>query len=1093
MGKWCHALGALVLLAGLVVGLPVLLVEVAGWPFPAEVPDWGHIWQMLQQGDIPSEPVVKTLAVILWALWVAIVWSFAWELATTLTTTSRGDRPVRAAAPFVPPAVSLGVGRLVAAILAVGVVTSSVMASSSLAAPLPTPVLVTDAPSLHVPRPDAATVAAPPRAAAVRRWVAGPTDTVWDVASTALGDATRVEEIVAMNAGVRPARVLRAGQVLELPADAIVPADRRPAQESPASSEALPATTVVVQPGDTLWDHASGRLRLAGADADPSSVAAYVDAVVAANPHVIDDADIIVAGDVLSMPAVLEDPPAASTTTASSYRVRTDDTLWDILHAHYGAVDADLVWRIAEHNGLADPDAIDVDQLLVLPDLEPTPAAPPAPAPETTPPPAPERPAPDAPAPPPPAITPTSITPTMPTTPSTSTAPSAPSAPTAPTAAATISPASATSEPTESAAATDSTEPAPADPIDPTAADVESPSSPSPIGFGEAALLSAGVLALLASRRRARLRAARPRARLPEPRPAQVATERALRAVDATERLLRVDVAIRAAAASLIDGPAQIALVRSGVDGAVELTLTAEAALPAPWASDQGRWVLPGSTPIELLADAARTVGAPCVAFTQLGVDDHGRDVFADLEALGALAVVADDLDEVEAVIRGLAATLATSALAEMVNLVGVGLDERAFLDHRCAHMAATVDEAVAAATMLVGTTADARQSTFVLRARHTGGEAWEPAIILTGVDVASQVREEHVRSAARRRGGVAMVVGGDVPAAPWTLRADGEHWRLEPLGITLTPVTLTVAELVEVREMLRFAEQPLLAEESVPEDVAVRSSDHDDDVTANCPVRFEDTPWSLLVRLLGPVDVVDRCGVPVRFERSKTLELIAWLSLHRGRSTRAAARTALWELDVRDTTFANVVSEARRAMARQVEPPEHEEWVGRTLTEELPLHELVVSDADLVRARLEHARLQPPELAIETLRPAVELIRDVPLAGTGYLWPDAEGTTSQLVLLATSAATELAGHYLSTGDVDGVFWATGRGLQVLPGHEALIALRMRAHAGAGDLAGVRTEWESYERVLHADPWGDCEPAPKLVLLRRELLSPAAS
>ena len=249
------------------------------------------------------------------------------------------------------------------------------------------------------------------------------------------------------------------------------------------------------------------------------------------------------------------------------------------------------------------------------------------------------------------------------------------------------------------------------------------------------------------------------------------------------------------------------------------------------------------------------------------------------------------------------------------------------------------------------------------------------------------------------------------------------------------------------------------------------------------------DPPWSLLVRLLGSVEVVDRDGRQASFERSKTLELIAWLTLHRERSTRAGARTALWELDVRDATFANVVSEARRAMARLVEPPAGEEWLGRTLTDVLPLHVGVVSDADLVRNRLERARLQPPELAIETLRPAVELIRDLPFAGTGYLWPDAEGITSNLVLLATSAATELAGHYLSIGDVEGVFWATGHGLTVLPGHEELIALRMRAHHRAGDLSGVRLEWESYERVLNADPWSDGEPAPKLVLLRRQLLS----
>ena len=174
--------------------------------------------------------------------------------------------------------------------------------------------------------------------------------------------------------------------------------------------------------------------------------------------------------------------------------------------------------------------------------------------------------------------------------------------------------------------------------------------------------------------------------------------------------------------------------------------------------------------------------------------------------------------------------------------------------------------------------------------------------------------------------------------------------------------------------------------------------------------------------------------------------------------------------------------------MARLQAPPDGEEWLGRTLTDVLPLHRLVISDVDVVRRRLDVARLQPPEQAIDTLRPAVELICDIPFACTGYLWPDAEGITSNLVLLATSVATELAAHFLSMGDIDGVFWATGQGLKVLPGHEELIALRMRAHARAGDLSGVRQEWESYERVLDADPWGDGEPAPKLLVLRRQLL-----
>ena len=177
--------------------------------------------------------------------------------------------------------------------------------------------------------------------------------------------------------------------------------------------------------------------------------------------------------------------------------------------------------------------------------------------------------------------------------------------------------------------------------------------------------------------------------------------------------------------------------------------------------------------------------------------------------------------------------------------------------------------------------------------------------------------------------------------------------------------------------------------------------------------------------------------------------------------------------------------------MARLVVPPVGQEWIGRTMNEDLPLHDMVVSDVDLLADRVAAARGLDARAAIAVLRPGVALVNGMAFEGTSYLWPDAEGITSALVLLATSAARDLAGHYLTIGDVDGVFWATGQGLKVLAGHEELIALRMRAHAFRGDLAGVRSEWDSYERAISADSWSDAEPSPKLVDLRRELLAPS--
>lgn len=658
--------------------------------------------------------------------------------------------------------------------------------------------------------------------------------------------------------------------------------------------------------------------------------------------------------------------------------------------------------------------------------------------------------------------------------------------------------------PSTTATTTTTTIPPPVDPVaDPTtnAPTPEAPEAPSPIRLEHAALLAAGVLALVGVRRRRRLRAAMPRHRVPEPRENVALTERTLRTIDAGERVLRADVACRAAARSLIGTGSQIGWVEISPDGDLDLRLAAPALLPPPWTGEGRSWQLGAEVPIELLGDDARQVGQPCVALVQLGVTATGNELLVDLEACGVLAVAARS-DQADEVVTAIAAALASSLFAEVAHLVAVSLPEAALLNHRSAHRTSTADAAIELACTLVGTTAVNERSSFELRSLRTGGEVWEPAVVLLGsVDDGAAVCSAGVLPAAGH--GVAVVVAdehGRVPTAPARLVARADGWNLEAFGssIELVPVGVSASDLEQINELLVDADRALEPMEAVEEiQWADGTSEAGADVenvvveSVTTPA-FEPRPHEIVVGLIGAVEVHARTGKAGSFERSKTVELIAWLTTHRDRATRSGARTALWDLDVRDATFANVVSEARRALARLVAPPEGEEWVARTLTEQLPVHDLVVTDADLVEERLAHARVQPPTQAIDTLRPAVELVRDMPFAGTSYLWPDAEGITSNLVLLAITATAEFAAHALSLGDTDGVFWATGKGLRVLPGHEELIALRMQAHARAGDLAGVRQEWESYERVLVADAWSDGEPAPKLLALRRELLNPTS-
>jgi hypothetical protein len=611
-------------------------------------------------------------------------------------------------------------------------------------------------------------------------------------------------------------------------------------------------------------------------------------------------------------------------------------------------------------------------------------------------------------------------------------------------------------------------------------------------GLGAAVLVAIGATRVLDARRRRRLRAASVGARLAPPDPTNAHAEMTLRAHSDDERMARLDLALRAAAPDLAAQGARVVAAVLGDDGGVLLHLHG-AATPSDvrWRVriDDGAWVLPAAVPLEALGVEAGPTPQPSPALVCLGVLPEGR-LFVDLESIGVLAIDAPE-QLADDVVRHVTASLAVSPFADDVRLVTVGLDNEAGLGSDRAEVADSLVAARELAAAIIGSTSEASRgsSTFALRAGGQG-ETWEPVIVLAG---SAAVTGDGAGSAAglvdlagRGGHGVGVVVAAPADGVEWVLRLSPAGTVLEPLGVDVTPIGLSLADVAAVQSLLAEADEPTAVHADVVTIGAARS-----EVDGTSAQPFDEPDWTLMVHVLGHVEVVSCDGEPAAFERGKSLELVVWLAQHRRHATRTGARTALWDLDVRDATFANVVSDARRAMARVAAPPEGEEWIGRTLTEQLPLHDGVVTDAELLERRVAHARGLSAADAIDVLRPGLALVTGMPFAGTSYLWPDAEGITSALTLLVTGAAIELARHYLTIGDAEGVFWATGQGLQVLAGHEELIALRMRAHAGAGDLAGVRHEWEAYERALAADPWSEGEPAPKLVALRRELLSPS--
>ena len=637
---------------------------------------------------------------------------------------------------------------------------------------------------------------------------------------------------------------------------------------------------------------------------------------------------------------------------------------------------------------------------------------------------------------------------------------------------------------------------------------------PATTGLGAALMVSAGALGLIETRRRRQLRAAGVGDRLARPSATQVHTEVLLRSLSGAERLARLDLALRAAAPALAAQAASVLAAIVSDDGEVCLFLRG-CATPddLAWKLDPhaNTWRLSGGTSLTALAPRARLSAQPCPAIVHLGGVPEGGELFVDLEAVGTLAV---DSPQALPILRNIAASLSVSPFVDVARVFSVGLGDVS-LGASSVEQVESLDAALDAAAMALGSTGQLTRdaTTFGLRVAGAGGEAWEPAIVVAAVggcggqsapgladgdrsDCAAALHGEVLAAAGGGRGlAVVTDLAPDAVASDggWHLRVDddGQH-LLEPLGLRVHPVGLSGDDVAQLTDLVHGTEQSF--QRTPPPAPSQQCSEWGTTGAAivEPAVAFAEPEWALLVRLFGQVQVTSMDGTLAECERSKAVELIVWLGQHRERPTRTAARTALWDLDVRDATFANVVSDARRAMARAVAPSEGEEWLARTLTEDLPLHPRVVTDAEVLEARLQHARGLPSLDAVEVLRPGVELLGGMPFAGTNYLWTDAEGITSSLILLATGAAIELANHYLLLGDVDGVFWATGQGLKVLSGHEELISLRMRAHARRGDLAGVRGEWESYERAIAADPWAAAEPAPKLVALRRELMAPSA-
>ena len=312
-----------------------------------------------------------------------------------------------------------------------------------------------------------------------------------------------------------------------------------------------------------------------------------------------------------------------------------------------------------------------------------------------------------------------------------------------------------------------------------------------------------------------------------------------------------------------------------------------------------------------------------------------------------------------------------------------------------------------------------------------------------------------------------ASFLSGSAETATIRITQASDHWIVDPANCLFKPFWLNHKDAQKLTVLNYELQQPLR-----PEPIEKFHMGLDD--------------WKICVRLMGPLEVADRQWQTINFEKSKSAELLAWLVLHRDRPTRIAARTALWEMSVQDATFNNVISGVRRAINLDNQP-----LLTRGAHDVLRIQPEVVTDYDILQRSIHNVRQVADDQTFSEVKMALELVRDLPFAGQDFVWADTEGITSNIVLTIVTGALMLAEHSMNKGDIDGVFWATGQGLKALRGHEALIAMRMKAHAQQRNVSGINAEWQAYERLRVAEDHFLDRKENELAKLREVLLTSA--
>ncbi|MFI7127442.1 BTAD domain-containing putative transcriptional regulator [Nonomuraea sp. NPDC050153] len=472
---------------------------------------------------------------------------------------------------------------------------------------------------------------------------------------------------------------------------------------------------------------------------------------------------------------------------------------------------------------------------------------------------------------------------------------------------------------------------------------------------------------------------------------------------------------------------------------------------PPPWTAQDGGqvWRLPAHEG-RLLEEQAG--GAPYPGLVSIGTDASGR-VLIDLEAAQGLINVRGP--QTTAALAALAVELATNRWSDRmrITLVGFGEELTAIAPDRIRAVGGLAE-------VLPELEAVATPRREVLTGRITGSPR-EAHYLLSAV---APTHEEARRLALlARRDTAGYVLAGEVPHATWTLEIDDDgRARIAELGFDVQAQLLPRRHYQALIDLFRTASR--VDGEAVPEAEPLAGLH----------------PPAVEVRMLGPIEVT---GLRPLEEGRLALaaELLVYLATHPGGVHPSVLGGVLWPRGVqdmvRDATIARVA-----------------EWLGREhlLTDEagrLSLGPDVRTDWALFRELVRRSQGDPTARAV-LLEKALGLVRGPLLSGRQpgrYAWLAAEDLEYDVAAEVADAAHQLCELRLAHGQPDAAVAAVRAALLLAVDDEGLWRDLLRATHATEDTVRLRAVVEGLTRRAASHPYGG-GMAPETEALIEELL-----